>query len=68
MPVISIYVNESFQVDTVVLSYMVNYMLMFKLEAEFAGFNEALLGSVAQWVVRLTRNVEVVGSSPIKGP
>ena len=30
---------------------------------------EALLrGSVAQWVARLTRNVEVVGSSPIKGP
>jgi len=23
---------------------------------------------VATWVVRLTRNVEVVGSSPIKGP
>ena len=23
---------------------------------------------VAQWVARLTRNVEVVGSSPIKGP
>ena len=30
---------------------------------------EALLrGSVAQWVARLTRNVEVMGSSPIKGP
>ena len=25
-------------------------------------------GGVAQWVARLTRNVEVVGSSPIKGP
>ena len=25
-------------------------------------------GVVAQWVARLTRNVEVVGSSPIKGP
>ena len=25
-------------------------------------------GGVAQWVVRLTRNVEVVGSNPIKGP
>ena len=23
---------------------------------------------VAQWVARLTRNVEVMGSSPIKGP
>ena len=23
---------------------------------------------VAQWIARLTRNVEVVGSSPIKGP
>ena len=23
---------------------------------------------MAQWVVRLTRNVAVVGSSPIKGP
>ena len=23
---------------------------------------------MAQWVARLTRNVEVVGSSPIKGP
>ena len=23
---------------------------------------------VAQWVARLTRNVEVIGSSPIKGP
>ena len=27
-----------------------------------------LVGGVAQWVARLTRNVEVVGSSPIKGP
>ena len=27
-----------------------------------------LRGGVAQWVARLTRNVEVVGSSPIKGP
>ena len=25
-------------------------------------------GGVAQWVARLTRNVEVVFSSPIKGP
>ena len=25
-------------------------------------------GSVAQWVARLTHNVEVVGSSPIKAP
>ena len=25
-------------------------------------------GGVAQWVVRLTCNVEVVGSSPIKDP
>ena len=25
-------------------------------------------GGVAQWVARLTRNVEVVGSSPIKAP
>ena len=24
-------------------------------------------GGLAQWVARLTRNVEVVGSSPIKG-
>ena len=28
----------------------------------------SLRGGVAQWVARLTRNVEVVGSSPIKGP
>ena len=26
------------------------------------------MGGVAHWVVCLTRNVEVVGSSPIKGP
>ena len=25
-------------------------------------------GGVVQWAARLTRNVEVVGSSPIKGP
>ena len=25
-------------------------------------------GGVAQWVARLTRNVEVLGSSPIKDP
>ena len=25
-------------------------------------------GGVAQWVARLIRNVEVVGSSPINGP
>jgi len=25
-------------------------------------------GGVAQWVTRLTRNVEVVGSNSIKGP
>ena len=24
--------------------------------------------TMAQWVARLTRNVEVMGSSPIKGP
>ena len=30
--------------------------------------NESSRGGVAQWLVRLTRNVEVVGSSPIKGP
>ena len=27
-----------------------------------------LMGGLAQWVERLTRNVEVVRSSPIKGP
>ena len=27
-----------------------------------------LSDGVAHWVARLTRNVEVVGSSPIKGP
>ena len=27
-----------------------------------------LRNGVAQWVARLTRNLEVVGSSPIKGP
>ena len=27
-----------------------------------------LRGDAAQWVARLTRNEEVVGSSPIKGP
>ena len=26
------------------------------------------MDGVAQWVTRLTRNVEVVGLSPIKGP
>ena len=26
------------------------------------------INDVAQWVVRLTRNLEVVGSSPTKGP
>ena len=30
--------------------------------------NIHLKGSVAEWVARLTSNVEVVGSSPIKGP
>ena len=30
--------------------------------------SERLRGGVAQWVARLTRNVEVMGSSPIKGP
>ena len=29
--------------------------------------NHALRGGMAQWVARLTRNVEVVGSSHIKG-
>ena len=28
----------------------------------------SLRGGVAQWVARLTCNVEVVGSSPSKGP
>ena len=27
-----------------------------------------LTGGLAQWVERLTPNVEVVGSSPVKGP
>ena len=30
--------------------------------------NTNLRGSMAQWVVRLTRNVEILSSSPIKGP
>ena len=29
--------------------------------------NESSRGDVAQWLVSLTRNVEVVGSNPIKG-
>ena len=29
---------------------------------------DRLLYDVAQWVARLARNVEVVGSSPIRGP
>ena len=28
----------------------------------------SLRGGVVQWVARLTRNVEALGSSPIKGP
>ena len=32
------------------------------------GFVSGIGGGVAQCVARLTRNVEVVGSSPIKGP
>ena len=32
------------------------------------GMQETWRGCVAQWVACLTRNVEVVGSSPIKGP
>ena len=31
-------------------------------------FWKQLRGSVAQWVARLTRNEEVVGSRPIKAP
>ena len=30
--------------------------------------SKLIRGVVAQWVARLTRNVEVVGSSPIKEP
>ena len=30
--------------------------------------SKRLRGGVAQWVARLTRNVEVMCSSPIKGP
>ena len=30
--------------------------------------SKRLRGGVAQWVACLTRNVEVMGSSPIKGP
>ena len=31
-------------------------------------FESIYRGGVAQWVARLTGNVEVVGSKPIKGP
>ena len=35
----------------------------------FSSISQLLIyGGVAQWVARMTRNVEVVGSSPIKGP
>ena len=35
----------------------------------FSSISQLLIyDGVAQWVARLTRNVEVVGSSPIKGP
>jgi len=30
--------------------------------------NTTGVGGAAQWVARLTRNVEIDGSSPIKGP
>ena len=35
---------------------------------DFRSFVKPLRGGVAQWVARLTRNVEVVGMSPTKGP
>ena len=35
---------------------------------KFINLCHSLRGGVAQWVAQLTRNVEVVGSSPIKGP
>ena len=35
---------------------------------ETCGNHVQLQGGGAQWVARLNRNVEVVGSSPIKGP
>ena len=34
----------------------------------FSEHIQDLRGGVAQWVARLTRNVETVGLSPIKGP
>ena len=30
--------------------------------------SQSIEGGLAQWVARLTRNAEVVGSSPINGP
>ena len=38
------------------------------LEVKFKTSSLSSRGGVAQWVARLTHNVEVVGSSPIKGP
>ena len=37
------------------------------VSGNFTG-THAIRGGVAQWVAHLTRNAEVVGSRPIKGP
>ena len=39
-----------------------------KCESPYIRGTQSVRGGVAQWVARLTRNVEVVFSSPIKGP
>ena len=38
-----------------------------EIQAKYSN-SSSLRGGVAQWVARLTPNVEIVGSSPIKSP
>ena len=47
---------------------LVCVFFVFFCRSTFVGSALSLRGGVAQWVARLTRNVEVMGSSPIKGP
>ena len=51
-----------------VLNDLTEYSPLCLIMRCFLVLNECHRGDVTQWVALLTRNVKIVGSSPIKGP
>ena len=65
----NVYTLKFLDLDYLMLRSVLKNDHLFSVANTFHSISVLLLrGGLAQWVAHLTRNVEVVGSSPIKGP